>query len=228
VIRRILFCTLILAFCATAGAQDQKQALQEKLAAVKQSVAENQARLKTYAWVETTEISLKGEVKKREQKECRYGADGKVQKTPIGAPPEPKKQTRGLKGKVVEKKVDELKDYMERFGSLVSRYVPPDPQSMQAAFQAGKAAMTPPASLVFTDYVKPGDKVTLSQDPTTKKLKQFNVSTYLDGPDDAVVIDVNFSSLADGTNHVEQVILASAKKELQIKTSNFDYKKVGP
>jgi hypothetical protein len=227
-IRRILFCTLLLAFYATSGAQDQKQALQQKLAAVKQSMAENQAKLRTYAWVETTEMSLKGEVKKREQKECRFGTDGKVQKTPIGAPPEPKKQTRGLKGKIIEKKVDEFKDYMDRFGSLVSRYVPPDPQSMQAAFQSGKAALIPPASLVFTDYIKPGDKVTLSQDPTTRKFKKFNVSTYLDGPEDAVLIDVNFSSLADGTNHVEQVILASAKKQLQIKTTNFDYKKAGP
>ena len=226
--RKFLFCTLLMAFCAAIWAQDQKQALQEKLAAVKQSMAENQASLRTYAWVETTEMSLKGEVKKREQKECSYGADGKVQKTLIGEPPEPKKQKRGLKGKIVAKKVDEFKDYMERFGSLVSRYVPPEPQSMQAAFQAGKAAMTPPASLVFTDYIKPGDKVTLSQDPATKKLKNFNVSTYLDGPEDAVLIDVNFSSLADGTNHVEQVILASAKKQLQIKTTNFDYKKVGP
>ncbi len=88
--------------------------------------------------------------------------------------------------------------------------------------------MEPPASLVFTDFMKPGDKVTLSQDPATRKLKQFHVSTYLDGPEDPVVIDLRFSSLADGTNHVEDVILTSAKKELQIKTTNFDYKKVEP
>ena len=227
-IRRLLFCSLILTFYAASMAQDQTQALQEKLAAVKQSMAENQARLRTYAWVETTEMRIKGEVKQRDQQECRYDADGRVLKTPIGAPPEPKKQVGGLKGRIVEKKVNEFKDYMDRFGSLVSRYVPPDAQALQAAFQAGKATMTPPASLVFSDYRKSGDKVTLSQNPTTGKLRQFHVSTYLDGPEDAVVIEVNFSSLEDGTNYVEQVILSSAKKELQIKTTNFDYKKVGP
>jgi hypothetical protein len=225
--RVLLLCTLLFPLNAVSWGQDQKQALQEKLAAVKQSIAENQAKLKTYAWVETTEVSLKGEVKQREQKECRYGADGKVQKDPIGSPAEQKKQ-RGLKGKIVERKVDELKDYMDRFGSLVSRYVPPDPQSMQAAFQAGKAAVTPPVSLVFTDYAKPGDKVTLSQNPATGKLQQYSVSTYLDGPEDVVKIEVNFATLADGTNHVETIILASASKQLQIKTTNFDYKKVAP
>ena len=61
---------------ANAGGQD-------RVAALKESIAQNQAALKTYKWTETTEISLKGEVKKREQKECRYGPDGKVEKTPV-------------------------------------------------------------------------------------------------------------------------------------------------
>jgi hypothetical protein len=42
--------------------------VQEKVAAIKQSMAQNQAQLKQYTWVETTAISLKGEVKKTEQK----------------------------------------------------------------------------------------------------------------------------------------------------------------
>jgi hypothetical protein len=50
-----------------AAAKQQK--IQEKVAALKQSLAQNQAALKQYRWTESTEISLKGEVKKREQKE---------------------------------------------------------------------------------------------------------------------------------------------------------------
>jgi hypothetical protein len=61
---------------------DQKAQLQQKLAAFKQSLAENQKALQQYSWTETTETSLKGEVKKREQKQCHYGTDGKVLKTP--------------------------------------------------------------------------------------------------------------------------------------------------
>src|SRR5882724_6361603 len=59
-----------------------KQA-QERVAALKQSLAQNQTALKQYTWTETTQISLKCEVKKQEQKECHYGPDGKVQKTPL-------------------------------------------------------------------------------------------------------------------------------------------------
>ena len=58
--------------------------MQAKVAELKQSLAANQKALQQYTWVETTEISMKGEVKKTEQKECRYGTDGKVVKTDMG------------------------------------------------------------------------------------------------------------------------------------------------
>src|SRR5690242_14980941 len=76
--------TSLAAFCfATALAQQSDTAKQEKLGALKLSLARNQAALKQYTWTETTQISLKGEVKKQEQKQCQYGPDGKVQKTPM-------------------------------------------------------------------------------------------------------------------------------------------------
>lgn len=213
-------------------AQDPKQQLQQRLGEVRQSIAQNQARLKTYQWVETTELSLKGEMKKREQSECRYGPDGKIQKTLIGEPAQARNAPRGLKGKIVEKKAAEFKDYLERFGSLLSRYIPPDAAQMQQAFQAGKASLEKSsggtlASIVFIDYAKPGDKVAFTFDTAAKKLKTFSVSTYLDGPEDAVSVDARFSSLQDGTSFVDETMLTSKSKQLEIKKTNFDYRKVG-
>src|SRR4030095_39416 len=80
----------------------KQQMIQEKVAALKKSLAQNQAALKQYSWTESTEISLKGEVKKREQKECHYGPDGKVVKTPIAGgdqPQEQKEQSGGRRGR---------------------------------------------------------------------------------------------------------------------------------
>jgi hypothetical protein len=194
-------------------------------------MAQNQARLKQYTWVESTEISLKGEVKKIEQKDCKYGSDGKVQKTPLGGTPEQKQEggrRKGIKGRIVANKVEEMKEYMDRVGSLVHRYVPPDPQAMQAAFQSGKASIDKAAgALVFSDYAKPGDKVTLLFDPAAKKLKSFQVSTYLDDQNDAVSLVANFSNLPDGTNYLEQSILDAKAKQIRIKTTNFGHKKAG-
>jgi hypothetical protein len=210
------------------GQDAAQQALQQKIAALKQSMADNQAKLRQYSWTETTEISLKGEVKKREQNECRYGADGKVQKTPIGdsGGQQAKGAKRGLKGKIVANKVDEMKDYMDRVGSLVKRYVPPDPDAMQASFQSGKALLDKASgSLTFTDYAKPGDRVTLSFDTAAKKLRVFSVNTYLDSPQDTVTLTARFSSLPDGVNFLEETVLNAAAKEIQIRTTNFGHQK---
>ena len=67
---------------AGAGAE-----LQQKVAAVKQSVAENQQKLHQYQWKETTQLTLKGDAKPPSQSACQYGPDGKVQKTSMSAPP---------------------------------------------------------------------------------------------------------------------------------------------
>ena len=90
----------------------QNAKLQEKLAAVKQAVAENKQRLLQFQWTETTQLTLKGNQKPPTQTSCRYGADGQVQKTPIG--PAPQQPSGGrMKQKIVEKKKEEMKDYMQ-------------------------------------------------------------------------------------------------------------------
>jgi len=82
---------------ANGGAGGNKAALEEKVAELKQSLAANQKALQQYTWVETTEISMKGEVKKTERKDCRYGTDGKVIKTdlPDAAPAPAQDSGRG-------------------------------------------------------------------------------------------------------------------------------------
>ena len=99
---------LVLLAVASTPAQD----LQQKLAAAKQSAAANQTALRSYSWLEKTELSLKGEVKNTTVNMCRYGTDGKLQKTPVVQPPPAQKQ-RGLKGRIIENKKEEMKEELE-------------------------------------------------------------------------------------------------------------------
>ena len=71
---------------------------------------------------------------------CRYGPDGKVQKTPVVEPPPPEKK-RGLKGKIVAKKTGEMKEELEAAVALVQQYVPPSPDLMQVVMNAGTASL---------------------------------------------------------------------------------------
>jgi hypothetical protein len=152
-----------------------------------------------------------------------------VQKTEIGGTPPPEKK-RGLKGKVIEKKTDEMKDYMVRVASLIKRYVPPEGSHMQESFQAGKAAIQPTeggiVTLVFGDYAKPGDMVKLTFDTASKKISGYDVNTYLDAPADVVTLKVVFESLPDGTNYIAQTLLDATAKQIQIRTTSSSYTKL--
>jgi hypothetical protein len=205
--------------------------LQQKVAAVKQSVAENQQKLHQYQWTETTQLTLKGDPKPPSQSACQYGPDGKVQKTALTAPPPPPSGGR-MKQKVIAKKKEEMKDYMGDVKVLLAKYVPPNPQNMQQALQAGKASLSPnPSSgatqIVFKDYAQAGDQMTLSFDTATKKISTVNVNTYLDDPKDVVTLGIQFASLPDSTNYVQQTVLNATAKKMVVTTTNSDYKALG-
>jgi len=210
-------------------AQGVQKEVQEKLAEVKASVAQNQMALRAYTWIEHTDISLKGEVKKTKDESCRYGPDGKVQKVAIGTPAPPK-QLRGVRKRVVEKKVGELEDYMDRAAALIKNYVPPSPALMEAAFKAGMVSLGqagPGAiQLQFRNYVKSGDSLVFSFDSASKTLRKITVDSYLDNPSDAVKLDVNFQTLPDATNYVASTVLNAPAKQVQVVTKSSNFQKL--
>jgi len=233
--KRILIASLSLAiaFCLTlaqpASTQDQKQAIQEKVAAFKQSSAENQKALRQYTWTESTELSLKGEVKSTKVEQCRYGPDGKVQKTLQSAPPE-KKEMRRLKKRVVEKKTDEMKDYMEQVVALIQQYIPPQPELIKADVAGGNASFSPQGAdaiqLQFKDFVKKGDVVTFTLNTAAKAIRQVKVDTYMDEEKEKVALAVDFQTLPDGTNYAASKSLDVTAKKIVVKVTASNYQKL--
>ena len=75
---------------------------------------------------------------------------------------------------------------MERMGTLVKRYVPPDGSNIQESFQSGKASIQAAGggivTLVFRDYAKPGDAVSLIFDSGAGKIQSYDAKTHLDAP----------------------------------------------
>jgi hypothetical protein len=216
-------------FVATIPAIAQNAELQQKLAAVKQSAAMNKQELRQYQWTETTQLTLKGDPKPASQKLCQYGPDGQVQKTPIGPPPEQPSGGR-MKQRVIEKKKGEMMDYMEDVKGVLSMYVPPDPQKMEQAFQAGKVALNPgggAVNLIFTDYAQPGDRMTLTFDTASKKITSLSVNTYMGEAKDAVTLQVQMASLPGGPNYAQQTVLNASAKQLVVTTTNSNYQKLG-
>jgi hypothetical protein len=221
---------LCLILAQSASTQDQKQMLQQKVAAFKKSLAENQKVLRQYAWTESTQLSLKGEVKNTKVEQCQYGPDGKVQKKLLTAPPE-KKQMRGLKKRVVEKKTGEMKDYMEDVVALIQQYVPPQPELIKADVASGNASFSPKGpdtiQLQFKDFVKKGDVVTFTLDTAAKAIRQLKVDTYMDDEGkEKVALAVDFQTLPDGTNYAASKSLDVTAKKIVVKVTASNYQKL--
>jgi hypothetical protein len=231
---------LLAASLSVSSGAAQEPSTQDRAAALKASLAQNQAALRQYTWIETTKISLKGEVKKQEQKQCSYGADGKVQKTALAGAPAPAPQAsssgggrRGggrLKKAIGENKVEELKDYMEHVAALVHEYVPPDRERIQAAQAAGNVSVQPSSggAVVVTvkSYAKPGDSLAIGFDTAAKKLSSYHVDSYVEKPkDDEMTLTVTFARLEDGTAYPQHVVLDAKAKKVQVDVTNSGYKK---
>ena len=212
------------------GAHGQGPAPEERVAALRQSLQKSSQALTHYEWIETTAVSLKGEEKARLQKRCYHGADGTLQKVPVGEAPQAKKK-RGVRGRVVEKKKGELTEYMQQAVDLVQAYVPPDPDRIRRAKDTGKAAVhvLEPGRRVrldFRDYHKAGDTLGVEMDITTNRLLALTVASYLDSPEDAVALDVRFSTLDDGSSYAGDITLDAPAKNVKVHVQNSGYKKI--
>jgi hypothetical protein len=225
---------LIILSCAAFGIAQQPNAqmLEQKLGAVKQAAANNQAALKQYQWTESMQVSIGPIQRPPQQFTCKYGPDGTVQKTPVG---DSQQQPSGLAGsKLLEAKVqqamEQTKEYMEQVQALIKQYVPPDPEKMQKAYAAGNAKVDTSnpgtAQMTFKNYVQDGDSLAFTFNEGTKKMSDLNINTYLNAPADAVTVAVQFATLPDGTSYPSQTTVHAAAKNLTITTTNSNYQKI--
>ena len=220
-------------FAQQAGEGGMAQGLlKEKLAAIKASASENQRKLRGYTWTETSNITVNGREMPPKESSCSYGPDGKIQKIPVGGSTDASEGNRGgrIMQRVVEKKKTEMTDYMQQVGRVIALYVPPDPQKMQQAFEAQKVSFghgNGQADLVFKDYAQRGDSMTVDFDIASRKIRSLKVRTWLDSPQDAVTLSVEFASLPDGTNHPSRTTLDAQGKGIHVVSTDSNYRKKG-
>ena len=208
----------------------QGDALQAKLAEVKQASIANKRALSHYNWQESVTTSIKGEVKKQQLFLVSVGPDGQQQKSEINAQPD---QAGGgpLKRHIVAKKKAEYKEYGEQIADLARQYTQPDPDRLQRAYQQGNMSLQlgggeATTTLNIKNYIKPNDSVTLVFNKQNKVIQSIRVASYLDDPKDAVTIGAQFAKLPDGTNHVTGTQINGASKQLTVVTQNSNYQPI--
>lgn len=232
--RRLFVLAMLLTAAALrpAAAQQQQQgAMAEKLAAIKQNAAANQAALRQYTWSETTQVSLNGEVRSTRQSSCQYGPDGKPACTPVGDPSQQQQQQRGgLRGRIVAEKKEEMTEYMQQVKGVIGMYVPPRAENMEQSFRAGNASLAPmpgagETALTFKNYAQQGDSMALDFSMAARKLAGLQVNSWVGDPSSTMTMSVQFATLPDGTNYPAQVVVNVPGKGIQVTTTNSNYQK---
>jgi len=230
-LQRVLAISVVLTSSIVAQSPD----MQQRVAELKEAAAKNKQALAQYTWVEQDTISLKGEQKKQEHFQVRLGPDGKPQKTSMDPPAQPA-QSGGRNGRlkehVVEKKKEEYKDYADQIKALIQQYLPPDKDAIEQARQKGNISLAPEAGtpgqykLVISNYIKQGDNMTFVMDKTQKNIVSVSIASYLDDPKDAVNVNVQFSQIPGGPNHVSSETINGVSKQLTIAVQNSNYQKI--
>jgi hypothetical protein len=195
------------------------------------TIAENSKKLKQYTYTQKTQVYFKGELRTTKMSQVHFDpttGEKVVVPMDMGDAAQQPEQGRGgrLRERIVEKKRDEMKEYVERLVGLMHQYLPPNPDRIKAAMP--RAQMTPPAGggdakIALSDYLKPGDTVTFSMNLQAKKLDQIAINSSLDS--DPVSFIVDFARLADDTNYPSMTNIKSEAKGLEIRVTTSDYHK---
>lgn len=212
-----------------ASAAHAQGSVDERVATLKRTLAENAAAQRRYTWIETTELALNGEVKETNSMSCQYVAGAQApQCTQIGAPPEPKKVRGPLRKKIAKGKIDDLKAYMDSVKTLVAKYVPPQQDLIQKAQQRGDVAVAPNPSndtfkVTISNYIQKGDAVAVIVHNQDHHLAELTVGTWLNDPSATVSLETTFTTLASGVSFpMKKVLTAKAKGiVVTITSSNF-------
>lgn len=210
-------------------------AFPQKIQQMQEANAKNEQQLHKYQWIETTTLTIHDEPRPPKRSICKYGADGKVQKTPLEQQEASAGRQGGgfsgrgglIRGLVVKKKKEEAKKEVAQIRTVAEMYIPLDRAKLKQAMQSGQVHFATNDSneetVVIDSYARQGDEVKLTLNRSTMQMERVSVKSYLDKPKDALTAEVRFSALPDGTSYRSSTTLSAPSKGLSILTVNSDY-----
>jgi hypothetical protein len=208
-------------------AQAPQLSVQDRVAALYSLVADSQAALRHYEWIETTIVTLHGEVRSRKQERCYYGSDGTLKKADVYSSGFPRVAPREA-GRT-DRKPKDLTEAMQNAPSLVKSYIPLDPTDMQAARRAGRIRVVVLQSgkrvrVDVLDYHKVGDEVGIEIDLAKNRILRVTVATYLDNITDVVTLNATMGQLSDGTAYPAAIMLEEPTRSLNVAVQDTGYR----
>ena len=222
--KKLLFFIFVIVVFSTKMFSQSNQELADN---IKAKLALSKKNLQKYSWLETTTVFYKGEQKSSKQYQCYYSFDGQFQKVET-AGGTPVKTERGIRGRIIENKVDDITTYVTKAQALIKTYLPPDPAKLQQIVAAGTSTVAILAPnqqyrLTFPNYNLPGDHLSISINKSSQMLTGLDVSTYIDKASDVVTFNLTYAALPDGTQYAAETDLVATAENVKIVIVNSGY-----
>lgn len=228
---------LCLGACAPAAlSQGEPGGLQQEVHQIREAMVGNRQKLHGYEWIETVTVAIDGTPRTPRRYLCRYGADGKLQKTSLGQQPGQSEGRGGampLRGgglirlALAKRKKDKYRREIEQIRALRRLYVPIDPAKLRAAARAGLIAIhhNGPSedAIVIDNYAKQGDRFGITVSRSPMQIQAIRVKSWLKKPKDSVTSEVTFGRLPDGTVYPAVTSVKAPSEKFSITIADSDY-----
>ena len=227
VLRRAILAALVLCGLAL-PAIAQEPDLTTLVDAFKANMADSQAVLQKYEWIETTVVNLDGIENPPRKKLCYYKANGDLRKDPL-----PVSGKRFARDMIPPDEMEGLTKYVQDAMKLMYQYIPLNLSGIQSAQLGGNLffKVTEPgkrALLTISNFLLPGDRMVLDLDLATKRPLSLSIDSYLDNQKNPVTLRVNYGSLYGTASFPRQTVLEAKGRDLKVTIQNTEYIKIVP
>ena len=214
-----VFClTGVCSAVATAQTPNPGQAADAYAAGAKQ----NAQLMQKYTWKMRVQLTYNGEEKPASLYQMNY-VGGQLQKTEISAPPEESGRKHGIKHRVTEDKMAEIKSEVDALVDLTKKYMAPTPGQMFDFYSKATIGPAPTGGVQAsgTNFIQPGDQVTYFIDPATKNPTSYSFTTSLQGK--PVSGTAQYGQVPGGPKYASQLTINAPADKLSIAVTNFEY-----
>lgn len=182
----------------------------------------NAELMQKYTWKMRVQLTYKGEQKPASLYQMNY-VGGQLQKTEISAPPEESGRKHGIKHRVKEDKLNEIKSQVEALIELTKKYMAPTPGQMFDFYSKATIGAAPNGGVQASgaNFIQPGDKVTYFIDPATRSPTAYNFSTAMNG--NPVTGQAQFAQVPGGPKYASSLTINDPADNLSVAVTNFDY-----
>ncbi len=178
-----------------------------------------------YSYQQRTEVQVKGETKSVQLSQVAFDPNKQPLITPISVEP-PEDTGRGLRGRIKEKKAEEMKEEVQKLVQLSNGYLMLSQERLQQLVRQGQVLVNPDNGNVRVDVsglLQMGDHIMMNCDGMTKNRMQTQVQTTADG--NPVAITAQYQTLPTGLNYIAQTIISVPAKGLQIMINTMNYQR---